>query len=171
MKSIYIGIAILLSSWNIYAENFADLFWHAHIAYKRHQYSTCSQMYESLVKKGSKDPDVLYNAAGCFALDGKKDLAFDYINKMCSSDFIDVQGFLLEDDFKVLHQDARWQSAVGKCQAAEQNHVTHCNPQVYGLYLAMLRSPDHWLPSSRDKLIPLISAKQLHSAFDHFHAA
>src|SRR6266496_1579257 len=93
-KSVHIFLFLMLWCGHSFAENLADLFWQAHIAYKRHQYAQCSQMYVSVINKGSKEPDAVYNAAGCFALYGKPDQAFEYIDKMCASDFVDVEGFL-----------------------------------------------------------------------------
>jgi hypothetical protein len=171
MKSAYLFLLLTLWCGNGFAENLADLFRAAHVAYKRHQYAQCSQMYVSLINKGSKEPDAVYNAAGCFALSGDLDSAFAYIDKMCASDFVDIEGFLNESDFKPLHGDPRWTVAVNKCRSAEKNHIAHCNLRLYELYLATLHSPEHWVAGNQAEVLRLISTKKLQSASDFLQAA
>lgn len=171
MKTTFCLLFVVLFCACVSAENLSELFYRAHVAYKKHQYSQCAQQYVDLINKGSKDPDALYNAAGCFALGGQPDLAFEYLSRMCKSDFVDIQGFIDEPDFQSLHRDSRWPGAVDKCRQAEKNHVSHGNARLYELYIAMVHSQEHWIARDADEVLKLVSTRKLKSAEDFFYAA
>ena len=167
--ALYLVLTLFCTS--VSAENLSDLFYKAHVAYKKHRYDECAKQYVEIIQKGSKDPDAIYNAAGCFALGGKFDSAFEYLSKMCAGDFVDIQGFIREPDFLPLHKETRWQAALDQCRQAEKNHISRGNVRLYQLYIVMLRFETHWVPENTEEVLKFISDKRLESAEDYYHAA
>lgn len=149
------------------ADNLADVFWEAHVLYKRKQYLPAARLYEGIIQKGFDDPDAIYDAAGSFALAGNSDKAFYYLGLMCKSDFRDVEGFLADADFDGLKKDKRWQRAVEPCRMAEEKYLSHCNKRAYDLELKSRKNPALAVTYEAE-IIKLVSSKQLHTSCDYF---
>jgi tetratricopeptide (TPR) repeat protein len=152
------------------AENLADLFWEAHVAYKIRDYRRGAELYRTLIEKGYRDPDAIYNAAGCYALSGNHDKAFHYLKLLCANEFIDMEGFLTDSDFQPLKNDSRWVDAVTACQNAEKKYLAKSDKILYQLYLSAKNNPA-LASEATQKMMALISTKQLKTANDYFHAA
>jgi hypothetical protein len=169
----FVLIAALIAISNVQtllAENLADLFFDAHVAYKMKDYKRGAELYVNAIEKGYRDPDAIYNAAGCYALSGNHDKAFGYLQRMCANEFMDTEGFLADSDFEPLKKDPRWAATVTACKNAEKKYMARSNPALYQLYLRAIKDPDFAQDASKE-VIKLLSSKQLKTSNDYFHAA
>lgn len=167
---LFVALIPMFMVQTLFAENLADVFFDAHVAYKMRDYKRGAELYRTIIEKGYRDPDAIYNAAGCYALSGDHDKAFQYLELMCSKEFIDIPGLLTDSDFGPIKSDSRWASAVTACENAEKKYVEKSNKILYQLYLYGKDNPT-FASEARQKIIKLVSTKQLTTANDYFHAA
>jgi hypothetical protein len=167
----FIVLATLIYTFEfVNAENLADIFWEAHVAYKIKDYRRGAELYRTIIEKGYTDPDAVYNAAGCYALAGNHDKAFEYLKILCATEFVDIVGFLNDSDFEPLKKDNRWAAAVSACENAEKKYIAKSNSTLYQLYLQVEHVPESASEASKD-VLKLLSTKQLKTSNDYFHAA
>src|SRR6478735_200438 len=76
-------------------------------AYKAKQWTRCAELWLG-VGKDLKNADPPYNAACCFALDGKKDKAFAQLDRAVAAGLRDLDHLQKDGDLVPLHGDARW---------------------------------------------------------------
>lgn len=170
-KQLFLIVALIaIFTGQLLAENLADTFFEAHVAYKMKDYKRGAELYRTIIEKGYRDPDAIYNAAGCYALSGDHDSAFQYLKLLCSNEFVNVEGFLSDSDFQPLKNDSRWATAVAACQSAEKTYIEKSNKILYQLYLRTYNDPGFASEATKETL-KLISSKQLKTANDYFHAA
>jgi len=169
----FILIVVLIPIFTVetlLAENLADLYWEAHVAYKMKDYKRGAELYRSVIEKGYRDPDAIYNAAGCYALSGDLNKAFEYLKLLCANEFINMEGFLIDSDFEPLKKDPRWAGAVTACEHAEKKYISKSNSNLYQLYLRAIKDPEFASDAGKE-VLKLLSAKQLKTSNDYFHAA
>lgn len=167
---LFVALIPMFMVQTLFAENLADVFFDAHVAYKMRDYKRGAELYRTIIEKGYRDPDAIYNAAGCYALSGDHAKAFQYLQHMCANEFMDMEGFLTDSDFEPLKKDPQWATAVKACQSAEKKYISKSNPALYQLYLRAIKDPEFASDASKD-VVKLISSKQLKTSNDYFHAA
>jgi hypothetical protein len=167
---LIVALAPMVMVQTLLAENLADVFFDAHVAYRMKDYKRAAELYRTIIEKGYGDPDAIYNAAGCYALSGDHDKAFQYLQRMCANEFMDVEGFLSDSDFEPLKKDPRWSAALKACENAEKKYISKSNPALYQLYLRAIKDPGFASDAAKD-VIKLLSSKQLKTSNDYFHAA
>lgn len=94
--------------------------------YEAKQYARCAELFTATAERGGPDrASSYYNAACCYARDGKPDLAFAALELAIKTGFHDV-GMHNDEDLASLHGDPRWEIVWHKVQAAfeaEANNV------------------------------------------------
>lgn len=88
----------------------------ARAAYDGKQYARCSELYDALARE-QRSADHAYNAAGCHALAGKRDLAFAALSSAIDFGFKDGDNLTKDTDLAPLHADARWKPLVARVAA------------------------------------------------------
>ena len=165
-----VALFLMFTVQTLLAENLADLFFDAHVAYKMKDYKRGAELYRNAIEKGYRDPDAIYNTAGCYALSGDLNKAFEYLKLLCANEFMDMQGFLNDSDFEPLKKDPRWAGAVTACENAEKKYISKSNPNLYQLYLKVIKAPEFASDAAKDAL-KLVSTKELKTSHDYLHAA
>jgi tetratricopeptide (TPR) repeat protein len=138
---LIVALIPMFMAQTLLAENLADIFFDAHVAYKIKDYKRGAELYRNAIEKGYRDPDATYNAAGCYALSGDLNKAFEYLKLLCANEFTDMEGFLNDSDFEPLKKDPRWAMAVTACENAERKYISKSNPALYQLYLRAINDP------------------------------
>lgn len=67
---------------------------------------------------GRRGSWAFYDAACCYALDGRRDLAFTALDAAIAEGYRDVDHLLVDEDLATLRTDARWPGAVAAARAA-----------------------------------------------------
>lgn len=77
------------------------------------------------IQAGDQEQGTFYNAACFFALAGKTDEAFRYLEQAIRRGWSNVQHLKQDSDLNILHNDPRWQTMIAKAEAkrAEQQSV------------------------------------------------
>ncbi len=90
----------------------------ANQAYADKDYAKAAAAFEAAAKAGATGSTVPYNAACCYALTGKADDAFTWLNKAIDAGWRDVNHLQADTDLNSLHKDSRWPDIVKKAQEA-----------------------------------------------------
>jgi hypothetical protein len=90
----------------------------ANAAYDAKQWASCATQYMEVAKTVPKQKkDSLYNAACCYALDGKVDRAFAALDELVTAGDRNLEHLQADQDLASLHADPRWQSMVSRVEA------------------------------------------------------
>ncbi|HWO26417.1 MAG TPA: DUF6624 domain-containing protein [Kofleriaceae bacterium] len=81
-------------------------------AYESKQWAKCVELYAKIDR-----PDARYNAACCLALDGRKDDAFQMLDRVLADGFRDLEHLKKDTDLASLHGDPRWPKFVAAALA------------------------------------------------------
>lgn len=92
-------------------------------AYAAKDYAKCAALYVKAIGAGETRPDAPYHAACCFALAGKPDDAFNYLNQAIDGGWHDVEQMNNDADLTRLHIDPRWPDLLQQCRAAHERLV------------------------------------------------
>jgi hypothetical protein len=103
----------------IIAQNIDSLVRCAHEAYKAGQFVKSSMLLELAINAGSKDPFVLYNASCCFALSGRKEKAWKYLERSVEEGFNQAEHMQKDTDLISLHSDPKWKNLIQKIKPKE----------------------------------------------------
>ena len=104
------------------AEDPAALISRASVAYQTKDYVRSAALCEDAIKAGASPRIPAYNAACCYALLGRTDKAFNWLDKSLDAGWRDVDSLKSDSDFRSLHSDPRWGQAIERCQ---ENRVTY----------------------------------------------
>lgn len=77
-------------------------------------YEQKAQQLVTKINNGDKDGATAYDAACNFALAGKSDEAFNYLDQAIERGFANPEKFKSDSDLNSLHNDPRWQSLLQK---------------------------------------------------------
>lgn len=89
-------------------------------AYQAKDYAKAADLYVSAIEKGVKGADTPYNAACCYALLGKTDSAFKYLDLSIERGWRDPDHLEADTDLTSVHDDPRWKKVVAACQDAQE---------------------------------------------------
>jgi len=98
------------------AEDPATLVSQASAAYQAKDYVGSAKLYEEAIEAGASPRVPAYNTACCYALLGKPDEAFTWLDKSLDAGWRDVAHLRADTDFQSLHADPRWELALKRCQ-------------------------------------------------------
>lgn len=101
------------------AEDSATLIAQASAAYEAGDYARSAALYEDAIQAGASPRVPAYNAACCYALLGKTDEAFTWLDKSLDAGWRDVVHLRADTDFQSLHADPRWEVTVNRCMELE----------------------------------------------------
>lgn len=99
------------------AQDAQSLLAQASQAYGQKEFEKSAQLYAAAVRAGAQDPRTLYNAACSFALAGKKDEAFKYLELAVANGYGNAAHMKTDSDLNSLHEDARWQRLIDNAAA------------------------------------------------------
>jgi hypothetical protein len=99
-------------------------------AYQKKDFAGSARLFEAAIKKGARQPDVLYNAACSLALSGESEKAIRFLIDAIAAGFRDVENLKLDPDLQALRSDARWAKAVADCEAGRARYLEeHRDPE------------------------------------------
>jgi hypothetical protein len=130
MKQIFaflFCIVFLCSAQSSTAQNIDSLVASANEAYKSGQFVKSSMLLELAINAGCRDPKVLYNASCCFALSGRKEKAWKYLEQTAELGFNQAEHMEKDTDLVSLHSDPRWKKLVEKIKPNEKNEKIQAN--------------------------------------------
>ncbi len=87
-------------------------------AYEAGSYADAARLYVAAIEAGLESAAPAYNAACCYALLGKSDEAFAWIDRSIEAGWTDVEQLKIDTDSKSLHEDPRWPASIRKCEDA-----------------------------------------------------
>lgn len=122
-NAVRIIVAGLLLSITASAEDPAALVSRATAEYQAKHYAAAAKLMQEAIDAGAKNPSVFYNAACYFALDGRTEEAFKYLDLATSRGFRDLETMKADKDLETLHGDARWRATLKQCEDAERNFM------------------------------------------------
>lgn len=101
----------------INAQSAAALSADALAAYNAKEFAKSAELYKAAIQAGDQTPGTFYNAACSFALTGKSEEAFRYLEQAVERNFTNVEHIKKDTDLTSLHSDSRWQQLVAKLEA------------------------------------------------------
>ena len=108
------------------------LFAEASNAYSEKDFARAAELYLRVLDAGTTWATVPYNTACCYALLGRSDDAFKYLDLALQRGWSDVDHLKGDTDLESLRPDRRWDEIVGRCAAAqEQSRKSMGNPDLY----------------------------------------
>ena len=129
----------------------------ATVAYEAHQYAACAIAWQAVAKSGGRTnpADAFYNAACCYAKDGKAERALAMLDAASTEGFRDAAAAAKDADLSLLHGDARWTKLLAlideRTAAFEKSLVA---PALRRQLLAMMdedqAARDAWLAALKD---------------------
>ncbi len=102
-----------------HAQDSATLIAQASAAYEASDYARSAALYEDAIQAGASPRVPAYNAACCYALLGKTDEAFTWLDKSLDAGWRDVVQLHADTDLQSLHADPRWEVTVSRSMALE----------------------------------------------------
>jgi len=106
------------------AEDHETLLSQATAAYQAQDYGKSAQLFEAAVKAGTTAPEPPYSAACCYALLGKPDDAFAWLEKAIDMGMRNTDYLRDDADLKSLHADPRWDGLVTRCQKEREKSLS-----------------------------------------------
>lgn len=101
-------------------------------AYAETNYAQAAELYVRAYEAGATVSSVPYNAACSFALAGKTDEAFEYLQIAVDRGWRDLDHLKADADLASLRDDPRWPPLVEKCAAARDDfRKTMTRPEIY----------------------------------------
>lgn len=85
--------------------------------YARNDYEQALTWYKKALEVDSSFGDAFYNMACIYALLGKKELAFRYLNIAALNGYTGAEAMRNDNDLRTLHQDPRFQEILAKMQS------------------------------------------------------
>ena len=101
----------------INAQSAAALSAEALAAYNTKEFAKSAELYKAAIQAGDQTAGTFYNAACSFALTGKTDEAFRYLEQAVARGFTNVEHLKKDADLTSLHSNPRWQKLTGKLEA------------------------------------------------------
>ncbi len=123
-----IVIALLLALPPLTMDQAADLAAQADRAVAGKDNATAAGLYVQAIEAGAARDRYGYKAACCFALAGKVDEAFRWLDAAVEAGFAHVDHLKADPDLASLHADPRWKQSVARAearQAAAIEKLTH----------------------------------------------
>lgn len=103
----------------LYSQQTDTLISQAYSAYHQKHFVESSILIERALSRGVEDPIVLYNAACIFALSGRKEKAWSYLEKSISNGYSDVSHMKIDSDLVSLRNDKRWNDFLMKTDPSD----------------------------------------------------
>lgn len=98
-------------------------------AYQRKEFAKSAKLLQEAIAKGTRDTDVIYNAACSTALAGDKDTAFQLLNKAIAAGFRNTDHLKRDSDLSSLREDARWPKVIAASDAQQAKYIKdHSDP-------------------------------------------
>jgi C-terminal processing protease CtpA/Prc len=88
-------------------------------AYQSKDYAASADAFVAAVKAGGDDPALYYNAACASALAGRKESAFDLLEKAIAAGYTKVDAIRADTDLASLHADSRFEALMAQTANAE----------------------------------------------------
>lgn len=108
------------------------LFVEASTAYGEKDFAKAAELYVRVFDAGTTWPTVPYNAACCFALLGRADDAFKYLELAVKRGWSDVERLKGDTDLESIHSDKRWDDIVRQCAAkGSELRESVANPELF----------------------------------------
>ena len=127
-------ICLSLLSGLAVADDTQQLLESAQAAYNAGEYRHCAEQYAAVIKQGVESQSILYNAACCWALNGNKDDAFEYLFKAVELGYHKTTWLEQDSDLESLRDDPRWPDLISKSMAAEEIYLNSINRELYEMY-------------------------------------
>ncbi len=103
----------------------------AQAALNAKDYLSAAAQYEKAYAIDSSITDLSYNAACAYALAGKIDLAFAWLDKSFKAGYLNLEHVKKDSDLDVLHADARWNNYLDRVQAQVKRDAKLWNSEVW----------------------------------------
>jgi len=87
--------------------------------YARNDYEQALDWYKKALEVDSSFGDAFYNMACIYALLGKKELAFRYLNIAALNGYAEAGAMRADNDLRTLHHDPRFQEILNKMQSGK----------------------------------------------------
>jgi C-terminal processing protease CtpA/Prc len=94
-------------------------------------YLAAAANYEKAYAIDSSITDLSYNAACAYALAGKIDLAFAWLDKSFKAGYLNLEHVKKDSDLDVLHADARWNNYLDRVQTQVKRDAKLWNSEVW----------------------------------------
>ncbi|MFZ6799530.1 S41 family peptidase [Undibacterium sp. Di24W] len=94
-------------------------------------YLRAAEQYEKAYSIDPRISDISYNAACAYALAGKTDLAFAWLEKSFKAGYFNLEHIKKDSDLDALHADARWAKYLDRIQAQVKRDAKLWNSEVW----------------------------------------
>lgn len=94
-------------------------------------YLGAAEQYEKAYAIDSKISDLSYNAACAYALAGKVDLAFIWLEKSLQAGYLNLDHIKKDSDLNLLHADLRWEKYLDRVQTQIKYEAKLWNSEVW----------------------------------------
>ncbi len=98
-------------------------------AYQRKEYGKSAKLLQEAIAKGTRETDVIYNAACSTALSGDKETAFQLLGKVIALGFRNTDHLKRDSDLESLRDDPRWGKVIAASEAQQAKYIKdHSDP-------------------------------------------
>jgi len=98
-------------------ESGASLVQRGRLAFNDADYAGAAKLYVAALEKGESSPTNAFNAARCFALLGRTDDAFAYLDRAAALGYCDLERLRSETSLATIRDDPRWPRVVERVTA------------------------------------------------------
>ncbi len=109
----------LMAGQSLFAQNVDSLAAKAMEAYQQRHFVQSATLLEQAIGAGTKDAIIFYNAACCFALSGRKQKAWSYLEKSVELGYRDAAHMQRDSDLVSLWPDQKWKDLMKKLGAPD----------------------------------------------------
>jgi hypothetical protein len=118
-------ILFFLTGWHntVSAQDADSLLHQAYTAYEQKHFVEGAILIERAISAGANDSNVLYNAACLFALSGRKEKAWYYLEKSFANGFDQFEHMQKDSDLVSLRNDEKWKVLSGKVKKVAHENI------------------------------------------------
>lgn len=129
------------------------LYGEAVAAYSAKDYARSIELALKSIEAGARRGSVPYHLACCYALTGKPDDAFKYLNLAIERGWRDADHTKADADLESLHADPRWEAALKACEAARDEEFRRLKEPQLARELLRRMALDQRLRNEIEKLM------------------
>jgi hypothetical protein len=125
MRLFFCCFLFFLTSWRdtVSAQEADSLLHRAYTAYEQKHFVEGAILIERAISAGANDSNVLYNAACLFALSGRKEKSWYYLEKSFANGFDQFEQMQKDSDLISLRNDEKWNTLSEKIKKIAHENI------------------------------------------------
>lgn len=131
LLAVALGVALSLGSAQASEADVAGLVKQATAAYAAKDYPAAAEGFASAAAVAGEEPALLYNAACSYALAGRSDKAFEFLQRATAAGYTNVAGMRADTDLASLRADPRFEQLMAETTRVVQRQSRMWNSTAF----------------------------------------